>query len=189
MSKGTVLGIALAMSAVFACCGVARAQDVSYNYDTTINFSKYKTYIWVEFDSASKVDQLTDKNIKQVIDSTLATKGLTKVAADSADVFVGYQTSTDQEKELDAYGGGGLGWGMGGGMATVTTSTINVGTLVIDMYDPVKKQLIWRSSATEALNADSDPTKRMKTLQKAVVKMLKKYPLPDDWIEVYDAGV
>jgi len=52
----------------------------------------------------------------------------------------------DQEKEWNAYGmGGGVRWG---GMAYATSSTINVGTLVLDMYDPASKQHVWTGTAT-----------------------------------------
>ena len=39
----------------------------------------------------------------------------------------------------------GVRWG---GMGTATSSTINVGTLVLDMYDPATKQLVWAGHAT-----------------------------------------
>jgi hypothetical protein len=46
-----------------------------------------------------------------------------------------------QEKQLDAYAM--PGWRWGGGMGTMTTSTTNIGTLVLDMYDVSFRQMVW----------------------------------------------
>ncbi len=94
----------------------------------------------------------------------------------------------DQEKQLNAYtsgGYGGVGLGRayrggtgygGGGMTTATTSTITVGTLSLDMYDPAVKQLVWRGTASKTIDANAKPEKRTKNLNKAMAKMLKNYP-------------
>ena len=46
----------LALLVVMALLGVraAAAQDVRYNFDNTADFSKYKTYKWVEIKGADK---------------------------------------------------------------------------------------------------------------------------------------
>ena len=61
-------------------------------------------------------------------------------------------------------------------MSTSTTSTLYIGTLVLDMYDPAKKQLVWRGTASKTLDANAKPEKRQKNLQKATAKLLKNYP-------------
>jgi hypothetical protein len=162
-----ILGVML----LFA--GAAIAQEVHYNYDQTVNFSKYKTYKWVNIEGATYPDQLTDKNIRAAIDAELAKKGLVPKAADPVDLFVGYQTTLDKEKEITSFGGA---WRFGGGMAT--TSTINIGTLMVDMYDPAMKQLVWRGSATETLDPSKDPEKNREKLAKGVAKLLKGSPPP-----------
>jgi hypothetical protein len=69
--------------------------------------------------------------------------------------------------------GGGLRWG---GMATASSSTINVGTLVLDMYDPSTKQLVWTGNATKTIDPSSNQGKNQKNLNKAIQKLLKNYP-------------
>ncbi len=61
-------------------------------------------------------------------------------------------------------------------MVQTTVSTVDVGTLVLDMYDPTQHQLVWRGSATKTLEPSSDPEKNLKNLQKSVDKLLKDYP-------------
>jgi Domain of unknown function (DUF4136) len=157
-------------------CGFARAQDVTYNAAPGTDFSKFKTYKWVSISGVEYPNQIVDQQIKQSIDSQLASKGLTKVDADTADLYVGYQVSITQEHQWNAYGGGGFR--MGGGMATATSSTIQIGTLGVDFYDQAGKQLVWRGSATKTLNPPKDPEKKQRNLDKAVAKLLKNFPPP-----------
>jgi hypothetical protein len=155
--------------------GLAIAQDVTYNAMPGTDYSKYKTFKWVAIPNSEQPDQIVDQQIKQTIDGELAGKGFTKTDADTADMYVGYQVSLNQEKQWNAYGGG-MGWRMGGGMGTATSSTINVGTLGFDVYDAKAKALIWRGSATKTLDAKPSPDKRQKNLDKAVAKLLKEFP-------------
>ena len=152
---------------------VAFGQDIHFNYDRGANFTAYKTYQWVAIEGGIVPDQLMDQNIKRAVDEQLAQKGLTRVEKD-ADLYVGYQAAVNQEKSVNVCGTGPR-W-FGGGMAQAETSTIAVGKLVVDMYDPARRQLIWRGDATKTLDPKSDPDKNYKNLQKAMAKLFKNYP-------------
>ena len=150
------------------------AQDVTYNFMPGTDFTKYHTYKWVVIAGGVHPNQIVDAEIKQSIDAQLASKGLVKVDGDKADLYVGYQVAVDQERQWNGFGmGGGLRWG---GMATATSSTINVGTLVLDMYDPAAKQLVWTGRANKTLDPSSNQEKNQKNLNKAMAKLLKNYP-------------
>jgi hypothetical protein len=151
----------------------AYGQDIHFNYDRAANFASYKTYQWVDIPGGMVTDQLLDQNIKRAIDEQLAQKGLTR-AQNNADLFVGYQAAVSQEKSVNFYGTGGRWYR--GGMVTGETSTISVGKLVVDMYDPARKQLIWRGDATKTLDPKRDPDKNYRNLQKAMAKLFKNYP-------------
>ncbi len=166
-------------------CGSVLAQDVRYNFDKSADFSKFKTYKWVDLKGAQKLDDLVDKQIKAAIDAQLAQKGLTKSDTDNADLFIGYQPAVGQEKQFTSYNTGwgyGPGWGGGwyGGMGTSTTygqtSTIHTGQLALDMYDSANHSLVWRGVASKTLDEKAKPEKRQKNLDKAVAKLLKNYP-------------
>jgi uncharacterized protein DUF4136 len=172
-SRFVKLGIGLLLALLV--CTLASAQDVTSNAMPGVNFSKYHTYKWVTVQGATYPNQIVDAQIKQSIDNQLAAKGLTKTDADTADLYVGYQVSIDQEKQWNAYGmGGGLRWG--GGMATAQQSTIAIGTLVLDMYDPSNKQLVWTGRATKTLDPGANQQKKQKNLDKAMQKLLKNFP-------------
>jgi hypothetical protein len=170
--------LTLAMLALVCLSGLALAQDVRYNFDSSANFSGYHTYKWVQIPGGVHPNQLVDKQIMDAINTQLSAKGLTMTANDPADLYVGYQISIDQEKQINAYSMGGFGgWGgRMGGMATATTSTINNGTMALDMYDTKTKSLVWRGTATKALDPSGNPEKNQKNLQKAMAKLMKNYP-------------
>ena len=161
---------------VFCCLvsSAAFAQDVTYNFMPGTDFSKYHTYKWVAIEGGAHPNQIMDAEIKQSVDSQLAAKGMTKTDSDKADVFVGYQIAVDREKQWNGYGmGGGLRWG---GMATASSSTINVGTMVLDFYDPAAKQLVWTGRATKTIEPSKSQEKNQKNLDKAMAKLVKNYP-------------
>jgi Domain of unknown function (DUF4136) len=151
----------------------AYGQDIHFNYDRGTNFAGYKTYQWVEIAGGIVTDQLMDQNIKRAVDEQLAQKGLTRVEK-NADLFVGYQAAVTQEKSVNFYGTGPRWYG--GGTVTGETSTISIGKLVVDMYDPARKQLIWRGEASKTLDPKRDPDKNYRNLQKAMAKLFKNYP-------------
>jgi hypothetical protein len=171
---------------LFAICGFA--QDVRYNFASGADFSKFKTYKWVEIKGAEKLNQLVEQQVKTAIDGELVRKGLEKTESDNADLFVGYQAAVGQEKQFSSYSsdfgygpGWGRGWyggGMGSSMTTGETSTIYVGQLSLDMYAPADKKLVWRGTASKTLDPKAKPEKQQKNLQKAVTKLLKNYPPP-----------
>jgi hypothetical protein len=164
-----LLGIVVATTA----WNVAAAQDVRYNFMPGTDFSKYHTYKWVSIEGGSHPDQIINAEIKQAVDSQLAAKGMTKTDGEQADLYVGYQIAVDKEKQWNAFGMGGP-WA--GGMGSATSSTINIGTLVLDMYDPTTKQLVWTGNATKTIDPSSNQEKNQKRLEKAMAKLLKHYP-------------
>jgi Domain of unknown function (DUF4136) len=158
---------------------------VRYNFAQGEDFSKYKTYKWVQVKGAEQLNQIADQQLKSAVDAELAKKGLTKTEGDNADLFLGYQVALSQEQQFTSYNTGwgyGPGWGGGwygaggGGMSTTTSTTIPIGQLDLDMYDPAAKQLVWRGTATKSLDPKAKPEKRQKNLGKAVAKLLKNYP-------------
>jgi hypothetical protein len=175
------------LSLVLLFFGAARgfAQDVRFNFDKDAEFSKYKTYKWVSIKGSDKLNDLAEKQITAALDAELATKGLTKTDAESADLYIGYQTAIGSEKQFSSYTSGwgsGPGWGGGwyGGTGSTTTSgsttTIYVGQLDLDMYDSGKKELVWRGTVSKTIDPKAKPDKQQKNITKSVQKLLKNYP-------------
>ena len=127
-------------------------------------------------------DQLLDQDIKRAVDAQLVEKGLTKVDK-GGDLLVAYQAHLREEKSINLWGSGTNGWWgggpfWGGGLSSVQgqTSTIPIGTLVVGLYDPARRQVIWRGDASKSIDLKKDPNKNYANLQKATVKLFKNYP-------------
>jgi hypothetical protein len=185
---GRTFQIVMVGCVLLLSCAYAAAQDVRFNYKQGTDFSKYKTYKWVTVPGVQYPNQLLDGQIKQAIDAQLSMKGLSKTESDTPDLYVTYQLAIDKQTQWNSFSSGGGNWGWGGwggwggmgGMQTTTTtaSTINVGTLDLDFYDVGTKQQIWRGEASKTVKAQKDPQKLQKNLDKAMAKLLKKYPPP-----------
>jgi hypothetical protein len=157
----------------------ARTQDVRYQFDDTVDFSKFKTYKWVALASPAPIDKLTDEQVKAALDAGFSQKGLTKVAGDTAaDLFIAYQTAELKEHKFDQFNSGwGLGPGWNGTSADME-AVIYKGELVVNMYDPATRHLIWMGVATKTLDMKANAEKRQKDLNRAVTKLMQNYPPP-----------
>ena len=142
-------GPALVLALV--ACSVTYAQDVRTYYMPGTVWEKYHTFAWVdEVKGVPRVggqpDQILDTQVKEAVDSQMAAKGFTKVVDGAkADLLVGYQLALTQERQINGFADGWGGWGgwgpWGGGLDSfsATTSTINIGTFVLGMYDTAEK--------------------------------------------------
>jgi len=178
MKKRVAIAIALVLAPALAF-----AQKVTYDYEKSANFAGFKTYALKD---GTKVGQpLIDDRIVNAINTELAAKGLTKTDS-NPDVYVVYHVAFDKQKDISTYssgyggGYGAYGWGWGGGWAGGTTTTqvrdILVGTLVIDMADAKKNQLVWRGMGVKEVNTQAKPEKRDKSINEAVKKIFKNFP-------------
>ena len=154
--------------------------SISTDYDHNVSFANVKTYSWGKVETANSI---WDERVKSAIDSQLAAKGWTQVAS-GGDVVVNAFGKTKAEHTMntfyDGFGGGGWGWrGFGGGLggfgeSTTTVDTYKVGTVVVDMFDPNTKNLIWRGVATGTLS--KNPDKNTNNLDAQMHKMFEHFP-------------
>jgi hypothetical protein len=143
------------LTAILLLSGAAYSQDVQHDYNRSANFNGYETYQLINYRPVAPGDQLLDQNIKLAVDEQLAGNGWGRVHA-GGDLLLGYQADISYEKEYAA-----LGWGPRcrdpGGDDRVTTSTIDKGKLVIGLFDPSMKELVWRSTVSKTLHIKKDP--------------------------------
>jgi hypothetical protein len=160
-----------------ALAGAALAQDVKVDFDKAANFPAIKTFS-VKIGTAWG-NPIGEKRVTEEITQALTEKGWAVAPEDKADAHVVLHGASETKKSLNTFysGMGGYGWrGWGGGMgsATTTTSEYTVGTLVVDIFDAKKKELMWRGIAQDELK--DKPEKREKQLAKATDKLFKEFP-------------
>jgi hypothetical protein len=115
-----------------------------------------------------------DDRVKQAVNGVLAARGWTQVPS-GGDVAVVAIGTTENQQTLDTVYNGLGGWRWRGmEEASTTVETYKVGTLVVDMFDPGSKSLIWRGSSTDTVSDKSD--KNIKNLNKGLQKMFQHFP-------------
>ena len=170
LRKKQCLALALAF---LLCCGTS-AQTVRTSHAAGVNFSKYHTYRWVAIKGVH-ADPSVDAQIKQSIDSQLAARGLTK-ADNTADLTVDFQTALSKVQTWQSYEDWSDPSLLGQRLPQHKKVTIEVGTLVIDMYDTEAKQLVWTGRAHKTLDPNASREDRQRNLDKAAKKLLEDFP-------------
>ncbi|HEX5077292.1 MAG TPA: DUF4136 domain-containing protein, partial [Gemmatimonadaceae bacterium] len=107
----------------------------------------------------------------------LGSDALTVQEGGLADVLVAYGVGLARNLEIN---GSSSGWGgplyRGNRTGSARTEEVVTGTLVVAMADPETKSVVWRGVASKDLDQNASPDKRDKNLNKAVARMLEKYP-------------
>ena len=156
---------------------LALAQKTSFDFDKTTDFAKFKTY---SLKDGTKVgDPLVDNRIVAAIEAELKAKGLTRKDA-GPDAVVVYHVAFDKQQDITAYssgyGGYGYRWGGGWGTTDVRVNQILVGTLIIDVADQTKQEVVWRGMGVKEVDTQAKAEKRDKNIASAVKKILNNFP-------------
>jgi hypothetical protein len=175
--RGVVLaGAAAALLLSVACESTLKT---SADWDKTADFTKYRTFSWKR--TGELKDPIWERRIEGVIEDELAKKGLTP--SPDGDLLAVTHPRLSRETRVESYNAGwGYGWGYGWGpaMTTTTVREIPVGTLVIDLVDARKKEIVWRGVASDTLNTDPSRTneEREQALRRVVAQLFAGFPPP-----------
>ena len=151
----------------------AVAQQVTYDYDKTADFTGLKTYAWMN--GTILRDELSHKRIVAAVDAQMTAKGFTRVSVGGdADVYVVYHVLLEQNLHVH-----GVASGYRVGLSRTGTARVEevlVGTLAVDLVDARRGVLLWRGMATKEVDINADPEKRDKNINRTMGKVFKHYP-------------
>jgi len=168
---------ALALMAIAGCGGPRLTIDSDYEPST--DFSKYKTWMWVEGAKMTEkdIDSLSQQRIRAAVEAELPAHGLKKADQD-ADLGVAFHISVQRKIESSpATVGVGYGWGPAHiGVSKNPTRTYDEGTLILDLIDPRTKTLIWRGIARGTVDPDASPEDRKERIRNALAHLMEDYP-------------
>jgi len=164
--------------ALLAACSTA---TISVDWDHQADFTQYKTFAWYDHKDDShprqSPNQIVDARIRRSVAQDLIDKGLSQTDPADADLWVTYYTSLDKSLRMYSsgygygYWGGWHGWGPRPTYTDVYEYT--EGTLVVDLIDRAKDQLVWRGTITKAISADEVSDE---AITKAVAKVMRTFP-------------
>jgi len=163
----------------------AMAQKVTIDYAHDFDFEAIKTFQYVDTkESDVKGNAIMAQRVEDMIKKELREGGGTEVS-ENPDIYVTYHFTSQENTSYNTtsmgyggyggYYGGWGGWGGMGGMGTSTTyaTTYTEGTLIIDLYDPESKKLVWRGTGT--VTVKDKPEKQVKQVDKILTKIGAKW--------------
>ena len=180
--------LALAAFTVFFFSHCSNKLTISYDYDKDADFTQYETYSFYGWAKGSDqiINDLNKERIENAVADELAKRGLEYVE-EGGDLTVSLFIQLDEKKGVNAYtdhyAAGpygyryGPGWGWGYGYSTTRYHEYDyvVGTLVIDIFDHEKKQLIWQGVGSQTV--DDNPKNREYGIKRGVRGIMSKYPV------------
>lgn len=156
---------------------IAFAQAVTYDFDRAADFSKFKTYAWVQGTNLS--DELNHERVVNAIELQMARKGFSRLDQADPNVFVAYHVTFQKDVEFNGSSTGWGPYGIGGSRrGVVRAQEILVGTLTVEMSNAATGKVVWRGIASMDMDPRANPEKRERSINKAVEKMFKNYPRP-----------
>ncbi|WP_395046800.1 DUF4136 domain-containing protein [Flavobacterium sp.] len=171
----TIKFLSILITFLLASCSPVR---VNSDYDKKTDFSVYKTYAFHKTGiDKVEISDFDKKRILRSIDEEMTTKGFTK--SETPDLLININTKAEKNINVSQFNANyGYGWGLGwsppywGANYSVNTNT--EGTLIIDLIDAKKKELIWQGEGVGYLTKNTD--KKDENIKSFVNSILAQYP-------------
>jgi len=131
---------------------------VTVKAEKNVDFSTFKTYSWTPGRGAFVKD--VDAHIKAAIDREMGALGMTKVAADSGDVLLMYQSLTRSDIDLKK--------------DPSADKPFSVGTLVVALLEPSNHRQLLRLRTDRPIEVEQG--KLQASIDSAVTELFARYP-------------
>ncbi len=174
VTKAFRLALSLALIVLLAGCG--SSIKIQSDHDNTADFSAYQTYQWMpQPDKANLETGLAGPIIKRSVESELNDRSMQQVQS-NPDLYVVYHAGVEEKITGASVDRWGYGYGRyygGWGSTNVTVQSYNQGTLVLDFIDAGKKELVWRGTASGAVN---NPQKTREKIPQIIADLMADFP-------------
>ena len=154
---------------------------VDYDYDTTYDFTKLKTYDWLPSPPGSQVEDLTEKRLMNAVDTQLAAKGYSR-STDAPDFLISLQGIKKTIESGSVGVGTSIGVPVGGrgsmsvGVGKSKPRVKQEGTIVLDFLDRQSNAKIWEGTATAAVQPKSSPEEQQQRINEVIAQLLSHFP-------------
>jgi len=154
---------------------------VTTDYDTNYDYSKLTHYAWVVSKDPSKVLTLDNRRQINAIETILNRKGFDKANEHAKPNFLlRIHTIADKKTDVDTFY---RAWGYypyywPNRFSGTVIREYEIGTLVLDIVDPVKKEVVWRGSVSRKLGIynNRSPEERASIALANAEFLLAKFP-------------
>jgi len=174
-------------SLTFYGCSSVR---INSDFDPAADFSSIHTYSWKKVHiqgDALAANPLLYKSIAKAIDRYLQARGFQETDRMTADVLVAIHAGVKEKMRMTQMGHGTRAYysdpwkrplrGRGGPYGSrVDVSYYTEGTLIIDIVERKKQELIWRGLGTGIVHATSNQKKKSRAIDEYVRRILDQFP-------------
>ena len=164
-----------------ALLGACRSYNVTYDYDVTASYSRYKTFdYYTSKKGTGGTTSLMDKRVRAAVENELQAKGFSMETKADPDFLVTYYPIV-QNRKVRTTVRSGWGWGYrpfygGVGVSSSQVRNHKEGSIVIEIVDFKTNQMIWQGAADGALTGLENPEDANEVVPKAVRDILAKFP-------------
>ena len=178
LTRGLLIAAAILLSSFAATLPAA---DIKTTVDPQADLGKYRTFTFLQADPKDKgaiTDKLALERLRRMIATHLGQRGYQPAeAGKAADLGVHFAGHVEPKQSVLMTGRPGpysYGWGrmeLGG----QDTFDYREGTLIVDLIDAPKNQLLWRTRISEALTVGYSE-ENWKKIDRALGEAFKKVP-------------
>jgi len=172
--------------ATLVLTGCASGPDIRADYDKAADFGAYRTYGFVAQAGTDTGDfrSLATQMLQNAAAREMEARGYRR--AESPDLVINFTGKLEEKTDVESVPAPyyGPGWGYRGwygapyggwGGTEVTTRRYDVGTLVMDVVDREKRQVVFQGGV-EAVVTKEMQQNREAAINKAVAHIFSKYP-------------
>lgn len=178
--------LALLALAAASLAGCASGPDVRADYDRSADFGKYRTFGFVAQAGTDTGDfkSLSTQLLQNAASREMEARGYRR--ADNPDLVINFTGKLEEKVDVESTPAPyyGPGWGYGGwygapyggwGGSEVTTRRYNVGSLVMDVVDREKRQVVFQGGV-EGVVTKEMMKNREASINAAVARIFAQYP-------------
>src|SRR5215471_18846933 len=135
----------------------AAGQKVKVDYDKSVDFSRFKTYRWIEGMAVS--NPAMNLYIIAAVDHDIQAKGMKLSTTDTADLWITYNAAANTDMNVGVvYNPGYVSQAVGAPVVWYVPPTfgsvaryIKKGSFAVELIETEKKQLVWSAVAIGAV--------------------------------------
>lgn len=151
---------------------VAPSKKIELEWNHEADFKRYRTYAWVPYQQPVQ-NPANHVRTTRAVERELEAKGLAKAKlAPEADVFVEYQAKLEKHVRGTPYEGGAA-WTPSNQRFMVRFDKIEVGTLIVQLWDGKTKDVVWQAKGSEPVTT---PDQAEKLINAIVTRLFEAYP-------------
>lgn len=178
--------VAAGIAAAVLAAGCASGPDIRADYDKAADFGKYRTFGFVSAapGDTTQFKSLAQQSMQNAATREMESRGYTK--SDTPDLVINFKGKLEEKTDIEStpapyygpawgyHGWYGAPWGGYGG-TEVTTRRYNVGTLVMDVVDREKRQVVFQGGV-EGVVTKEMMQNREAAITAAVQHIFSRYP-------------